>query len=251
MEKKKRIHALDEIRGFCVFCMVFFHCFFTMGFMYGGEISVKLFRFFSPIQPCFAAAFIIICGISCHLSHNNLMRGLIILGISLGVTAVSLFIMPEAPISFGILHLLSVSILLYVPLKKLFAKIPLWLGLSLCVLLFFLTYNLQHGNLLFEPFEINLPKELYSSNYLMIFGFIAPNTYYSDYFPLMPWLFAFLFGTFLGRFAKEEKFAKFMYKARIPFLSMLGQNALLIYVLHQPIAYGIYYLLSLLGGIPQ
>ncbi len=251
MQQKKRIHTLDEIRGFCVFCMVFFHFFYTMGFMYGGEISRKLFGFFSPVEPIFAGAFIAICGISCHLSHNNLKRGLIILGVSLGVTLVSFTVMPESPITFGILHLLSVSILLYLPLKKPLEKIPVWLGFSLCALIVFLTFNLQNGYLLFKPFQIDLPRELYKNNCFMFLGFIAPNTFYSDYFPLLPWFFTFLGGTFLGRLAKEERFPKFMYKSRIPFLSMLGQNAFIVYIAHQPIAYGIYFLISSLGGIPQ
>ncbi len=251
MTNKKRIHTLDETRGFCVFCMVFFHCFFTLGVMFGGKFSLVLFDVFTPIQPVFATAFILICGISCHLSHNNLSRGLKILVVSIAVTIVTTVIMPETPIVFGILHLLCVGIFLYIPIKPLIEKIPVWLGVGLCLLLFIITYNLPIGYLGFGNIKIDLPANLYSGDFMMFLGFASPYKAYSDYFPLLPWIFPFFAGTFIGKPAKKDKFPKFMYKSRIPFFSILGQNALLVYVVHQPIAYGVYYLISLLGGIPQ
>ena len=31
----KRIHLMDELRGFAVFCMVFYHGFYTLAFLMG------------------------------------------------------------------------------------------------------------------------------------------------------------------------------------------------------------------------
>ncbi len=249
MAQTKRIHTLDEIRGFCVFCMVFDHALFTLGYMFGGEFARDAFDFFTFISPAFAATFIMICGISCYLSRSNLRRGIKILSAALVVSLVTLVVTPDAPIVFGILHLLGSSVLLYIPLRRLLDKIPPGLGIALSAVLFFLTYSVSDGKLGTEPLTIELPRTLYESGYFMIFGFRKLSSAYSDYFPLLPWVFAFFSGCFLGRFAKEEKFPEFMYKARIPFFSMLGKSAFLVYIAHQPIAYGIFYIISLLGGI--
>ncbi|MBQ2687284.1 MAG: DUF1624 domain-containing protein [Clostridia bacterium] len=248
MSDRKRIHFIDEVRGFCVLCMVFYHAMYTLGFMFGLSTAQKMFWFFSFISPAFAFAFIMMCGISSTLSRSNFKRSLPILGAALAVTLVSLFITPDAPILFGILHLLGVSVFLYSLTERFFNKIPAAIGLAVCFLLFLLTYNLPNGYLGFEGvLKLSLPKVLYNENYLFFFGFIKEGIAYSDYFPLIPWLFAFLTGVFAGKLLKG-RYPEFMYKERAPFFTMLGTNAFIIYVIHQPIIFGVSYILSLFGG---
>lgn len=57
---KKRIYLLDELRGLAVFCMVFYHAFYSMSEFFGFEIGTKLLDFFTPAEPFFAALFIVI-----------------------------------------------------------------------------------------------------------------------------------------------------------------------------------------------
>ncbi|MBQ7385134.1 MAG: DUF1624 domain-containing protein [Ruminococcus sp.] len=230
-------------------CMVFYHAMFTMGFMFGIKTAQDMFFFFNHISPAFAFAFIMMCGISSTLSRSNFKRSLPILGAAFAVTLVSLFITPDAPIIFGILHLLGACVLFYSFTEKLFAKIHPVLGLSVSVALFLLTYNVINGYLGFEAlFKINLPQNLYQNNSLSFLGFVRADTAYSDYFPLLPWFFAFITGTFAGRLLKG-RYPEFMYKQRVPFFTLLGTNAFIIYVIHQPIIYGVSYILSLFGGI--
>lgn len=207
-----------------------------------------MFDFFTGINLVFSVAFMMLCGISCLLSHNNLKRGIkILLGAGV-ITAVSLIIIPDAPILFGILHLLGVCVLLYIPLRKLIDKIPIAVGILICAMLFLFFYNIDSGQLGFGILSIKLPSSLYQSGYLMMFGMRSPYCAYSDYYPLIPWMFAFFAGTFIGRYFKDGKAPQALYKSRVPFLSMLGTNAFIVYLIHQPIAFGLYYLLSLLGG---
>jgi len=249
LSAKKRIHTLDEIRGFCVFCMVFDHALFTLGYMYYHEFSRNLFDILSLISPFFAATFILICGASCMLSKDNMRRGIKILTAAFAVTLVSVFLMPDAPIHFGILHLLGSCVMLYAVFRRFIDRIPTILGIILCFVLFFVFYNTEKGYLFFEPFSLNLPDSLYESGLLMILGFRNPFVAYSDYFPLLPWIFSFFCGVFIGRYLKDGKAPKCMYKSRVPFFSLLGTNAFLIYLIHQPLIYGVYYLISLTGGI--
>lgn len=248
LTEKRRIHTLDEIRGFCVFCMVFDHALFTLGYMFGHGFSRAFFDILAYISPAFAAAFVLICGISCALSRNNLLRGIRMLIAGLAVTLVSLLIMSDMPIIFGILHMLGVCVLLYIPLRKAIDKIPTPLGIILCAVLFLLTYSVESGSLGIAPFTVDLPRELYTGH-LMILGFRSFFASYSDYFPLLPWMFAFFAGAFIGKYVRDGKVPESMYRSRIPFFSMLGENAFFVYLAHQPLIFGVYYLISLIGGI--
>ena len=35
----KRIHLMDELRGFAVFCMVFYHAFYTLAYLFNLEFG--------------------------------------------------------------------------------------------------------------------------------------------------------------------------------------------------------------------
>lgn len=229
--------------------MVFDHALFTLGYMFYHDFSRAFFDILSYISPLFATAFVLMCGISCMLSTNNLKRGLKILAAAFAVTLFSLFAMKDAPIVFGILHLLGSCVVLYALTKKFVDRIPALLGIIVCALLFLVTYNVDQGYLLSGPFRVNLPQSIYESGSLMMFGFRSPYAAYSDYFPLLPWLFAFFAGVFLGRSLSKARLPEGMYKSRIPFLSMLGTNAFFVYLVHQPLIFGVYYLISLCGGI--
>lgn len=242
----ERICMMDELRGFAVFCMVFYHAFYTMAFLFHFELGMKLLLFFTPAEPYFAGLFLLISGISSQLSRSNLIRGAKLLAIALVITLVTVLFVPEARILFGILHLLSVAMILFGLLSRPLGKVPVWVGLFFCVLLFLFTAKIGSGVLSLPGlFSLELPKELYTAEFLFPFGIYKETFFSADYFPLFPWIFIYLAGTFLGRFAKQGKFPRFLYPSRVPALSFLGRHALVIYVLHQPIIYGIVWILSL------
>ncbi|MDR2600221.1 MAG: DUF1624 domain-containing protein [Oscillospiraceae bacterium] len=56
---------------------------------------------------------------------------------------------------------------------------------------------------------------------------------------MLPWIFVFLLGTWIGIYIKENKFPKWFYNFKIPFFPLIGRHALLVYILHQPILYGL------------
>lgn len=237
-----RLHLLDEIRGFCIICMVFYHAFYSMFEIFNISFAQKLFDFFMPVEPFFAATFIIISGIVCHFSRSNLKRGLQLLAVACIITLVTvimtLFDFNEV-IYFGILHLLAVSILLFCLIKPLILKIPPIAGMIVSALIFFATYNISYGHIGFGNFSFTLPGSLYTTDWLFPFGIYSATFYSSDYFPIFPWLFAFVFGNFLGVYAMQGKFPKCFEKLRFRPLSSVGRHSLIIYVLHQPVIFGL------------
>lgn len=248
--KRLRIHLMDELRGFAVLCMVFYHGFYTLAYLVGLDWGMALLRFFMPAEPFFAGLFILISGISSNLSRSNLKRGIKLLLVAVVVSAATMLVVPDERIVFGVLHFLSVSMILFGLVKPWTDKLAFsWLWVAFCAVLTAFTWNIQRGYLGFQPFPaISLPTALYQTDWLMMFGLHSPGFFSSDYFPLFPWLFIFFAGTFLGKLASAGKFPAFTYPSRVPALSWMGRNALIIYVVHQPVIYGVSMLITLISG---
>ncbi len=249
---KKRIHLLDEIRGIAVFCMIFYHAFYILGTSFGINGATELFNFFMPVQPIFACIFIFICGISCTLSRSNLKRGLILLGIALGMTFVTAFVMPkigfvECEIYFGILHFLSVSILIYVLLSKRISKVSLFGGILVCAVLYAFTSKIGEGVLSYgNLFSFALPEKLYETNYLVPLGIYNSDFFSADYFPIFPDIFIFFAGIFAGKHFIAKGYPEWCFENKLPFFSFLGRNALVIYIAHMPLIFGVAYGIDLI-----
>lgn len=251
LKPRPRIQVLDELRGIAIFCMIFFHAFYTIGYFFNVQWGVELVKFFYPAEPYFAGLFIVISGIACNLSHSNLERGVKLALISAAVTLVTYFALGEkAMISFGILHMLAACMLLYGLSNKYLKLIPSIIGIIFNIIMFIFTFNVEAGKAGIPfLFSFDLPKEWYTTRFLFMFGFTYDGFSSSDYFPLFPWMFLFFAGAYLGRIGVKKKFPKFMFKKRIPFFSFLGRYSLLIYLAHQPVIFGACYAVQWISSL--
>lgn len=247
-QQRRRIFLMDELRGFAVFCMIFYHGFYTLAYIYNIQAGMVLLRFFMPAEPWFAGLFMLISGISSDLSHSNLARGFKLLGIALAVTLVTYLAVPEEMIVFGILHFLSVCMILYGLLKPFSDRFRFsWAAVAVCALLFLCTRGISAGYLGLSPqWGAPLPASLYQTNWLAPLGVYNDTFRSSDYFPLFPWMFVFAGGTVLGKLAAQGRFPAFLYPSRVPFFSWLGRHALILYLAHQPVIYGVCWAVSAL-----
>ena len=245
--KTRRIELLDELRGFAILAMIVHHTFLDIGFVLGMDWGYKVFDKLCVLQPVFWAIFIIISGICSRLSRNTLKRGAIVFAAGLAVTLVTAVIMPKmgitgAEIYFGILSCLGVCMIitgLFMPLIK---KTNPIFGMAICAALFAIFYSVSSGSLCFGL--IKLPEALYQTNWLMPLGIFSETFESADYFAILPWLFMFLFGAFLGQYAKDGAFPAFAYKKHSKFLSFIGRNSLWFYLAHQPVIYAALYLVA-------
>ena len=239
---------MDELRGLLVLAMVAHHALFTIGLVFlGANWAWRAFDWITLyLHELGAVLFILLCGISCHLSHSNWQRGLKLAAIAVGMSAILYFTMPESMIWFGVLHCLAVCILLYAGLARALNKIPALLALPLWTALAVLCWDLSRvgGTYIGMPglFTIEIPVFLSSNKWLMPLG-LAP-AFGMDYFPVLPWVFVFFAGTVIGRGARAGKFPRFLYKGRFPWLSWFGRHTLWIYVVHQPIIYAVCWLVA-------
>lgn len=250
----QRINLLDEIRGFAIICMVFFHAFYTMAYIFGWGAFDILLNFFTPAEPYFAALFIFISGICSHLSHSNAMRGAKLAWIAAGLTLVTwvmdaLMGIDGTVIWFGILHLLSASMLFYAAVSGIADKIPAWVTVAVCALLFAATYNLQYGTVGIGVLSLDVPDKIANEVLLFPFSTSAKSFYSADYFPIFPWLFIFMAGTAVGRRFKQGRIPQWFYPAHVPPIAFCGRHSLIIYLAHQPVIYLLCAAVSAIFGI--
>lgn len=248
---KNRIFFIDELRGFSILCMIFYHAFYLFDSFFAWDWADKFFNFFMPVQPLFAGIFIFLCGISCTFSRNNLKRGLILLGIALGFTFVTAVIMPKmdfvgSEIYFGILHFLAISILIYALFSKFFSKISPIFGIILCAALYPFTSNVAKGVLNYgDLVSFKIPEMLYETDYLMPLGIYSESFFSADYFPLLPNFFIFLSGVFAGFIFAQKGYPEWAKKKRVPFFGFLGRYTLPIYVVHMPVIYALGFIITM------
>ena len=242
--KSPRLHLLDELRGFAVLCMVFFHAFYTMSESFGITAGALLLDFFMPAELYFAGFFILLSGFCCRLSRSNAKRGEILLCIAMVLTGATLLLekmgMQGTVIWFGILHLLSLCMLLFALLRPLLNPIHPVAGLAVCMALFLLFYPISEGTIgLPGLFSLNVPDFLYRTDWFAALGMYSPLFYSADYFPLLPWMFLFFAGSFLGVAAEKQRCPRCFYRLHVRPLAFLGRHALVVYVAHQPVIFAI------------
>jgi uncharacterized membrane protein len=185
--------------------------------------------------------FFLLSGFCFRLGRKPLKRGLIVFGGGLVVTAVTCIAMPESRIFWGVLTCLGSCMILLTPLEKVLRKIPSGLGLAISFGLFALLRNVPVGSLGFEKLVLYpLPVAFYRNLFTAYLGFPPQNFFSADYFPLIPWFFLFTAGYFLFRFLNERNLNERLFaRGEVPVLSWLGRNSLIVYLLHQPVLYGL------------
>lgn len=245
---KVRYHLLDGIRGIVLVSMIAYHCSWNLVYMYGVKWPWYHGTGAHIWQQSICWTFILLSGFCWSMGRNHLKRGLMVFGGGLLVTAVTIAVMPQNRVVFGVLTLIGSSMLLMIPLEKFLKKLPAELGLLLSFGLFFLTRNINNGFLGFEGWNlVALPENLYQ-NLLTAYIGMPPMSFFStDYFSLLPWFFLFVTGYFLYVVCKKYQFLQWStWQIEIPFLGFLGKNSLLVYLLHQP---ALYLVLELFRGM--
>lgn len=232
---KKRIWELDALRGLCVLGMVIVHFVYDLVSLY-RLVDWQIPAAFTFVQQWGGVLFLLISGISITLGRRHIKRGLIVFACGLICSAVTygMYKLNMAGksiiIYFGVLHCLGLCMLLWTAVKKL----PSWaLGILgsviVCVGLW-----LMKGPLVDVPWLIPL-------------GLRFPGFATSDYFPLLPYFGFFLLGAVLGKtiYRNKETLLPSVRENNpfIRFFRFCGKHSLWIYLLHQPLLSGIFYLI--------
>lgn len=238
--KSKRYTILDIIRGLALIGMTIYHGMWDLVYIYDVDIPWYKSEAAFIWQQSICWTFILLSGFCWNLGRKKLKRGLIVFGCSIVVSVVTAIFLPNASIMFGILSLIGTAMLVMIPLDKVFSKVSPYIGVAVCFALFVLSYNVNVGTLGFGDWEIvELPKVLYANVFTAYLGFPAPDFYSSDYFSVIPWLFLYQTGYFLYGVFKKHDWLKHLSAISIKPLEWIGRHSLLLYMLHQPVVYGV------------
>lgn len=226
MTDRKRIDIIDALRGLSIILMVLHHFLFDLVEFMDAPSWLFSNPVFDNLQYVFAGLFILISGISSQFSRSNIKRGIKVFAIAVIFSIVTSLPFINMPIRFGILHLLGFCMIFYGLTRKVWDQIPRIAAPLIYAALFVGTI------LAVRLIEIN-------ASYLWMFGWFQTGFFSADYFPIFPWLFLFLLGTWVGSYIVQNKLPKWFYEKRIPFFPAIGKKSLLIYILHQPILFGV------------
>ena len=235
---KPRIWELDALRGVCILCVIVVHFLFDLSFFGGLDLTLPAWYVF--IQEYGGAIFVVLSGICVTLGSKSVRRGLIVFACGMLITAVTYGMYrlgmsgADVVVKFGVLHLLGVCMLVYPAFKKLPPAALALLGLAIAITGYAIRGVVVPQHWLFP---LGLTYEGFTS---------------SDYFPLFPQLGYFLIGAAIGKTAYREKRTflpgAFQQTPVARFFCWCGRQSLFIYLLHQPIVYGLLEFVLLLRG---
>ena len=234
MNKVGRIHWVDLLRSIAIISMVIFHFFYDLKLL-----ELQIYDFHSGFWFFFGHfirfIFIGLVGASLYLSYkkrvnykkylkHQLKRAFIIFASGMFFTLCSYLLFPDNYIRFGILHFIAVGIVIGALLIR-----------NIHLLLIFTIVSFLMGSVV-SQFILQTPL-------LMPFGVMYTGFQSLDYFPIFPWLSLILFGIIFAKILDSQKLLiNPKWIPRIPILEKIGQKALLIYIIHQPILFGVIYI---------
>ena len=231
----RRFNGLDTIRGITLVSMIAYHACWDMVYIFGADWDWYRSDGAYLWQQSICWTFILLSGYCWHLGRHHGKRGLLVFGGGVLVSAVTFVAMPENLVFCGVLTLLGTAALLTIPLDPLLRRIPAQVGLAGSFLLFLLARDVNSGYLGFEGVKVLvLPQSWYRNYFAPLLGFPQPGFYSTDYFSLLPWIFLFWTGYYLYRLRRQEP-----PRLSLSVVTALGQNSLLVYLLHQPVVYGV------------
>ncbi len=236
-----RLWEIDALRGVAIVMMVIYHLLWDLQGLGGYKINVYT-GFWHYFQLATASLFTGLVGVGLALRYQTMqaqgaaryrpffLRGAEIFTWGVVVGVVTYFFDPHLYVRWGILHLIGFSILVAWPFFRF-----RWLNLALGIALLLWGRGIALAGL--------------NIGWLDWLGLDATPRLAFDYFPIIPWFGLPLIGMFLGNTLYTRGLRRFslpdlgaLAPARL--LRLMGQNSLLIYLLHQPIMIA---LLTLLG----
>jgi uncharacterized membrane protein len=230
-----RFELLDTARGLAVALMLFFHFCFDLNEFEYIQIDQPHHPFWLHLRHFIVNLFIAVSGASLALATRSgrikwekfLLREAVLVACAALVSIGSFVIFPDSWIFFGILHFMAAASLLAIPFLRLGI-----LNLILGILLLVISQKLAHP--------------VFDTPALQWLGLMTHDPETKDYAPLLPWFGVMLIGVFIG--GQMQQYALFQYplqtRAWAQPLLWLGRHSLVVYMLHQPVLFGIFTLLA-------
>jgi uncharacterized membrane protein len=236
-----RLAVLDLARGLAVVAMAAYHLSWDLSWFGFVDWPVAQGPGWRVFAASIAGSFLFMAGVSLDLAHHESIRWrpfwrrfAVIAAAAAAVTAATYFVFGGSFVRFGILHNIAVSSLIALP----FLRLPLLASAVAAV--FVLTLPIWASASVF-----NGPLWLWTGLGTLSFSSV-------DYVPVAPWSGVTLAGLVLSRIFREhgiwQRLSGLRF-ARLPgqVTRFLGRHSLPVYLLHQPVLYGLVWTAVLLS----
>lgn len=224
-----RLLGLDAARTLAVVCMVIFHFTFDLalfGYIARDTMSQPFWYYFARM---IAGSFLFLSGISLWLAHGRAIRWpafwrrwAMIAASAVLVTAGSIWFVPGGPIWFGILHAMAATALIGLVALRL----PWPLILALAAVIFAAAWGPRFPA--FDPL------------WLVWTGLAETRPMMGDYVPLIPWAAPALAGIATAKALRLDQWRGTAPSRLARTLTFAGRHSLIIYLVHQPILFGLF-----------
>lgn len=221
LNDNSRFPFIDVIRGFTIILMIFFHGSFDLNYFQFIQIDILRGKFWYFLPRLIVFIFFFAVGMSLKLVHGEKIiwksfnkRLLKLVSFALLISIVTRIMFPDNWIYFGTLHSIALISILSLPFLK-YEKLALFLALALFIPSIFWDLNLPF-------FEIRTVQS---------FDYISP----------FPWVGAALLGIFATAKGLHQSLIIDHFLTRS--LNYLGKHSLVIYLIHQPILFGLTFLI--------
>ncbi|KAF0116812.1 MAG: hypothetical protein FD150_148 [Rhodobacteraceae bacterium] len=224
-----RLTVLDTARTLAIVAMVAYHFTFDLalfGYIPSGTMSQSFWYYFAR---SIAGSFLFLSGISLWLAHARGIRwpsfwkrwAKLVAAAAL-VTLASIWLVPGGPIWFGILHAMAATALIGLVALRL----PWPVTLALAALIFTAAWGPRFPA--FDPI------------WLVWTGLAETRPMMGDYVPLIPWAAPALAGLAVAKALRLDRWRGTAPSRLMRILNFPGRHSLIIYLIHQPILFGLF-----------
>ncbi|MDR0570577.1 MAG: DUF1624 domain-containing protein [Clostridiales Family XIII bacterium] len=236
LKEDRRMALVDELRALAIISMIGYHFCYDVVIIFDVDWPWFFGETARLWQKTTSLTFIVIAGICTYYSTRPFIRAFKVGACALLVTGATYFVYPDEMITFGILHFLAASMLVWALFRRALSRIGPWVGFILSVLLAFATWDVGKGVIGLGAVAIRLPGFLYQSYWLSVLGFLNPDYVSADYFPFMPYFFVFMAGSYLS--GAMRKLPPQFAREHIGPLAFIGRYSLPVYMTHQLVIFG-------------
>lgn len=227
-----RIFSIDVLRTVAIVLMVIFHFIYDLKFFGYVDWNIPDGEGWRTFRHVILSSFFICLGASLHLSYQRAInwkkftkRLIQILVSALAISLVSLLMVPNNYIYFGVLHFIAVASLLCI----MFANKPrMSLLIGLCII---------------AAYNIGWMSGIWPFNYIRSY---LP-AYSNDYVGLFPWVGVVFIGIWFASTAFLQN-DPLKHIEKNTWLALPGKHSLVIYLVHQPAFFAIFGLIAYLSG---
>lgn len=239
MKSFPRLHLLDALRGFAIINVVIYHFLYDVFIVYDLNDGWTDLPYIRLWQVLGSGLFILISGMVFALNKRFWRQGLQLNLLGLAITLLTVWLMPEQAVYYGILTFFGCALWVMGLIRPLLQKLPPLAGMLLAVLCYMLTMDINDRQAMIAGISLwQWPDWLYIDE-LALIGFKSGSFHSADYFPLLPNIFVMIFGWFLYSWLHLHGREHWLLQGNVKVFTLPGRHSLLIYLLHQPILMGL------------